>query len=56
LNGVSVLAANTKSLWFFIKITGGVRTMRTDLRFELNPRPGRQATGATQRGRQSGSA
>jgi hypothetical protein len=35
---------------------GGVRTMRTSLRFDLNPRPSQQAAGATQREQRYGSA
>ena len=36
--------------------TGGVRTMRTSLRFDLNPRLSLQAAAATQREQRSGSA
>jgi hypothetical protein len=35
---------------------GGVRTMRTNLRFALNPRPSLQAAAATQREQRLGSA
>jgi enoyl-CoA hydratase/carnithine racemase len=35
---------------------GGVRTMRTSLRFDLNPRPSQQAAAATQREQRHGSA